>query len=572
MSTAPGPCGADTVAPPALADIGNDQLPGSADGFWDELTGTALGELRRLRAAHRRRRSIESAYNAYVAVLLLGIYGGGLVTYAVRAGGRSGAATPAALSATLPAALTGLGLLILLTAATTGAWRGPVTLDGATVSWLLPLPVRWIAVLRPRWRLSLVLSAGVGASGGAAIGLILAALRVVDAGAGVGAGVAAGLTLGIAAAGIGALVESSARLGHAVGRGAWVVRLLVVGLTVQAVLAATGRRLPTLELAEIWSGPWGWSVQPLLAAAGAGAARWPVALGATVVAAVVLAVAGSGSVARIRGATLRTRAATWSDVSGGVGTFDFRLARTSIDSARGRRRRAWVRLPPPRSPGAAVLWRDALSLLREPGRPVTGLLWLLIGLGLGELAAATVSRTGLGALAVSVPAVLAVYRAAAVLLEPARLESDDRRRSVQLPFVAGSLALRHTVLPVTLLVVVAAVATAVLGFLGQPVAPAVLLTLAVPACVGGGLVGAYRGQVPVGLLVGVDSPVGNTGGVQVVFWYLRGALVAVVPLVAALAVPLLRHSGWDVAGTVALVLGVGLLSWGRSRATALARP
>lgn len=565
MSTAH--IGAAPGAPDPVED-----LPGPADGFWDELTTGALAELRRLRAAHRRRRAAESAYNAYVAVLLLGVYGGGLVTYALRSGGRSNAATPEALSAALPAGLTGLALLVLLTAATTGAWRGPVTLDGATVSWLLPLPVRWTAVTRPRWRLSLALSALVGLVAGLLLGLVLAALRVLDVGPGVGAAMAAGLVLGAASAGLGGAVEAYPRAAHVVGRVGWVVRLVVVALAAQAVLAATGRRVPVLESAERWSGPWGWSVQPLLRAAGEPAAGWPVALAAAAVVAVAVAVAGTRAVPRITGSALRSRAATWADVSGGVGTFDFRLARTSVDAARGRRRRARLRLPPPRSAGAAVLWRDALSLLRDPGRPVAGTLWLVVALGLAELAAATVERTGLGALAVSVPAVGAAYRAAAVLLEPARLESDDRRRSVQLPFAAGSLALRHAVLPVVLMLVVGAVTTAAFALGGRPVRPVALLTLCVPALVGGALVGAYRGQVPVGLLVGVDSPVGNTGGVQVVFWYLRGTLVAVVPLIAALAIPLLRGSGWGVAASGVLVLGIALLSWGRSRATALAGP
>lgn len=566
--------GTHAVLDPLDPDPGPEdgELPGPEDGFWDELTAGALAELRRLRAAHRRRRAAESAYNAYVAVLLLGVYGGGLVTYALRSGGRTQTATPAALSAALPSGLTGLALLVLLTAATTGAWRGPVTLDGATVSWLLPLPVRWTAVTRPRWRLSLALSALVGLVAGLLLGLVLAALRVLDVGPGVGAAMAAGLVLGLASAGLGALVEASPRVAGVVGRVGWVVRLAVVGLAAQAVLAATGRRVPGLEAVERWSGPWGWSVQPLLRAAREPAGGWPVAVVAAAAVAAVLAVSGARVVPRITGSALRVRAATWADVSGGVGTFDFRLAKTSVDAARGRRRRARLRLPPPRSAGAAVLWRDALSLLRDPGRPVAGVLWLVVALGLAELAAATVDRTGLGALAVSVPAVGAAYRAAAVLLEPARLESDDRRRSAQLPFAAGSLALRHAVLPVALLLLVGVVTTAAFAVGGQPVRPAALLTLCVPALVGGALVGAYRGQVPVGLLVGVDSPVGNTGGIQVVFWYLRGTLVAVVPLVAALAIPLLRGSGWGVAASGVLVLGLALLSWGRSRATSLAKP
>lgn len=553
-------------------ELDSEELPGPRDSFWDELTEDALGELRRLRAAHRRRRAVESVYNAYVVVLLLAVYGGALVAYALRAGGRTGQLAPGGIPATLPAGLTALSLLVLLTGATTGSWRGPVTLDGPTVSWLLPQPIRWGVVLRPRWRTSLGLSAVAGTFGGAVVGLVLASLRVSDVGPAFGGGALTGLLLGVTSAGVGGLVETTPVLGRVLGRVAWLVRLVVVALVVQAGLAVGGHRLLALEAVERWSGPWGWSVQPLLAAGGLPAAGWPLAAAAAAVVALAAAVGASAGVNRLRGSALRSRAATWSDVSGSVGTFDFRLARTSVDAARGRQVRARLRLPVPRTPGTAVLWRDALSLLRDPGRPVAGVLWAAAGLLLAELAAATEARTGIGALAVAVLAVFAAYRAAGVLTEPARLESDDRRRSTQLPFAAGSLALRHTVLPIAVLVVLDIAGAVVAGLTGHPVAPCLLLLVAVPAFVGGALVGAYRGPVPSGLLVGVDSPMGNTGGVQVVAWYLRGALVAVVPVIAALAIPLLRGSGWQVAGSLVLVLGFALLSWGRSRATSLARP
>ncbi len=517
---------------------------------------------------------MESAYNAYVTFLVLFVYGGGLIAYAVRSGGRSGGSTPEALSAALPAGLTGLALLVLLTAATTGSWRGPVTLDGATVSWLLPLPVRWSVVTRPRWRLSLALSAAAGTATGAVFGLVLAALRVADAGAALAAGAAAGLVLGVAAAGIGGLVEASGRLAAGVARWGWAVRLVAVLLFAQSLLAADGRRVGALESVDRWSGPWGWAVQPLLAAAGEDAPGWGIGLAAAAVAAVALAVAAGRRVTAIPGSALRTRAATWQDVSGGVSTFDFRLARTSVDAARGGRRRSRprLRLPVPRTAEFAVLWRDATHLLREPGRLAGAVVWLGVGLGLGELAVETVARTGLGALALTVPAVLAAYRAAAVLVEPARLESDDRHRSVQLPFPAGTLAMRHAVLPVAILAVVGIAGVVAVGISGRAVLPGLLLVVATPALVGGALVGAYRGQVPVGLLVGVDSPVGNTGPVQVVFWYLRGLLAAVVPVVPAVVVPLLRGSDGGVALVGELLLAVVLLSWARSRATSLAKP
>ena len=577
----PGPDdpGPDGPAPDGPAPEGPEddleELPGPEDPLWDEFTDSALGALRRLRAAHRRTRAIESAYNAYVVVLVLAVYGGALVAYALRAGGRQGGAAPAALAATLPSGLTAAALLLLLTGATTGTWRGPVTVDAPTVRWLLPQPIRWGVVLRPRWRLSLLLSAVVGVFGGVVVGLALASLRVVDVAPGVGGAALSGLVLGVASAGLGGLTETRPGFGRAVSRLAWLVRLVVVGLAVQAALAASGRRAPALETVERWSGPWGWVVQPVLAAAGApagGSPRWPLAVALAAVVAVALAVGASRGVAVLRGAALRARAATWSQVSGSVGTFDFRLARTSVDAARGRRTGTRLRLPRPRSAATAVLWRDATALLRDPGRPVAAVLWAAGGILLALLATATEARTGLGALALSLLAIVAAYRAAGILLEPARLESDDRRRSVQLPFAAGDLALRHTVVPLVVLGVVGVAGVVVAFLTGRPPAAEVTLLAAAPALVGGALVGAYRGPVPMNLLVGIDSPVGNTGGVQVVFWYLRGALVAVVPTIAAVAIPLLRGSGADVAVAGLLVVGIAMLAWGRSRATSLAAP
>jgi hypothetical protein len=75
--------------------------------------------------------------------------------------------------------------------------------------------------------------------------------------------------------------------------------------------------------------------------------------------------------------------------------------------------------------------------------------------------------------------------------------------------------------------------------------------------VGAALVSAYRGEVPMGLLVGAASPIGDTGPAQILAWYLRGPLVALVLLIpVALDLSFAIDAAW-VAG--------GLLLWWASR-------
>jgi hypothetical protein len=87
--------------------------------------------------------------------------------------------------------------------------------------------------------------------------------------------------------------------------------------------------------------------------------------------------------------------------------------------------------------------------------------------------------------------------------------------------------------------------------------------LACVPLVGAALVSAYRGDIPSSILIGVQTPIGDTGPLQVMLWYLRGPLMALVMLV-----PLaLGRAAWLDALLTALVT----LRWARSRAEATLR-
>ncbi|MFE1408993.1 hypothetical protein ACFW5D_36750 [Streptomyces sp. NPDC058770] len=86
---------------------------------------------------------------------------------------------------------------------------------------------------------------------------------------------------------------------------------------VQASLAAQGHRVRPLEAVELWSGPWGWAAQPVLAAAGRDVPLWPTALVLLAATAAALAYAGK-TVAELPTAVLRSRARASSGVLAGI--------------------------------------------------------------------------------------------------------------------------------------------------------------------------------------------------------------------------------------------------------------
>jgi hypothetical protein len=221
-------------------------------------------------------------------------------------------------------------------------------------------------------------------------------------------------------------------------------------------------------------------------------------------------------------------------------------------TAAGGGRRARFRLPPPRRRELVMLWRDLLALLRSPARLVSAVL-------LGLLAAALVAVAGHGrpvSLVLVASGLSLGYLAAAWLCEGARLDADDPRRSVPLPMKFESLAWWHAAVPCLVLLVAVGVPAAVACLVTGDLRPLVLLVVTIPVLVGGALVNVFRGSFSPALLVGADTPVGNTAAISIVFWYAWGTVLAILPM-TVLVSSALRSPG-PAALIRAVVIGLGL--------------
>jgi hypothetical protein len=523
-----------------------------------DSTRPTLALLRELRRGQGRKQAANAAFWAYLAVFLLLVYGGSLVAAAVRALRHPpppAAQTPHVLHAA-PAGLAALSLVLLLVLLRDALWRGPVTLPRPAVDWLLGTPVDRGALLRPRFRRS----AAVAVIAGAAVGIVPAA-GLVELGLGgrdaggvlrlTGTSMLSTALLFALATGAAALIERYPASSYWLRRATPVAVAAAAALAGLAAWAALGRPPPALASIALWSGPWGWAVQGTVAVAGGPAPLWPLATAVLGALALALLAWAQRAAAGVPGAALRARAATLGAMSAAVLSMDTRGIAIAYSGA-GAPRRARFRLRPPRRRELIVVWRDLLAVLRAPSR-------------LGGAAALAVLAVGLVAVArhggqvslVPVGCGLALgYLAAAWLCEGARLDADDPRRSVPLPFSFGSLAWRHAVAPCLVLAVVAgAPAVALCVAAGDPRLLAVL-AVTIPVLVAGAMINVFRGQFPPGLFSGTDTPVGNTAAIQIVVWYARGPVLAVAPMTALVAGAISAHDPGALARAV--VLGAGL--------------
>jgi hypothetical protein len=219
-----------------------------------------------------------------------------------------------------------------------------------------------------------------------------------------------------------------------------------------------------------------------------------------------------------------------------------------------------VRLRRPRARWLAIPWRDALAMLRAPGR----LGWAAaLAAGAVLAVAAAPSRRGLVTLAV-----LAGYLAAGRLVESIRVETDQPDAHYQLSWRYGNLMLLHCLLPAAvlatlgILLVVAAwlaglLPTAALGLAlaGGPAAAAVLVLAAAIA--------GRRGRVPVELLL-----LGDVGGIALLLWIMTGPLLAATLL--GIPIALLRAAPTPQAAIPAVTVWLALVvlaesAWLRTR-------
>ncbi|MFF4762819.1 hypothetical protein [Streptomyces sp. NPDC001292] len=488
------------------------------------------------RGAGRARRF---GYVAYVVlVLLLGWYGLFAIGLLQELGHRRPLTEHAgAIARMLPSGLVCLALAGLFLTVRDALWRGPVTPPRPDVDWLLALPVRRRPVLLP-W---FILSAGVWTLAALLIGFA-AALFVASADLGdIGllslACLGPAACLALLAVVAAAVVERSRRAADCLHRATPVLLLAVLLSAVQSGLAAQGHRARPLEAVELWSGPWGWAAQPVLAAAGRDVPLWPAAL-VLLLAATAAALAYAGkAVAELPTTVLRSRARASGGVLAGILAGDLRSVRLAMTGglearSRGRVERWAARLAPPRSPRLLVAWRDTVALLMAPRR--SGLVLLLLALAGVAAVTSAGTRGGTAHLAAAVAALFG-YFAASALLEPARLDGDDVRRTAWSPRPCERIALAHTVVPILALVVAGCLLAVPLALADLPSAPLVVLAAA-PVLVAAGLLSAYRSPVPAWVLY--SGPLlADIGPIVAMLWYAVGPLVGISALTLLLSGP-----------------------------------
>ncbi|HEX3923736.1 MAG TPA: hypothetical protein VHY31_15730 [Streptosporangiaceae bacterium] len=544
-----------------------------------DSTEPTISLLRELRRDQVKKRAVNAAYWVYLVALVAGLYGGTQIAAAFRALRRPPpptAQTPLALHAA-PYALTVVALVVLLALLRDALWRGPVTLPQVTVDWLLGTPVDRGRLLRPRFRISAVLTVAAGA----VVGIVPAAALIAFGLSGRGAGSALRVT-GLAMASVALLFALGTGCAGLIERhpaaGRWLRRVTPAAIAAAAAIAglaawaALGRPPAALAAVVLWSGPWGWAAQGMTGlAGGAGAASpaplWPFAILLLGAAAVVAVAAAHRGAAGVPGAALRARARTLGAMSAAVLSMDTRGVANAYASA-SRRGLARLRLRPPRRRELVLPWRDLLALARTPSRLAGAAALALLGVGL----IAAVARRGGSVSLLPVACALALgYLAAAWLCEGARLDAEDTRRSENLPLRFSALAWWHAVVPCAVLLVVAGLpVVAAVAVTGDP-RFLVLLAVAVPVLVAGALVNVFRGEFAPDMFAGVDTPGGNTAAYRILFWYAWGPLLAVAPMALLLSSAIGAARPGTVARAVVIgaALAVALLAYAARRAARL---
>jgi hypothetical protein len=448
---------------------------------------------------------LEPVYYVFFTLVFIGPLFYGSASTALAA-----VATPHAVAVWGPA----LALMGVLALVRWGAVQGPVVFSVADVAWLLGAPLHRADLALPRLLRALVVGAG-----GAALVAGLALVGVAGDHRGIAPARAAGFAaavvllglLGVAGA---SLVQVSRRWDAATRRAGWPAAALAVALV------AAGSRGGVARDVALWSGPWGWAVQPLVAGA-----AWPVAVALLVPpasGAVALALASRGG-----GPTERyvLRAEARSGATAALYSLDARYARrslTRVGAGPGAARRLRPALP--RAPRLAVVWRDAVAA--PPQRLAVA---LVLAAGGTVLCLADAHRT-----AAVAGGALALFAAASLLLEPLRAETDspDRGR-ILLRAPLGRTLLRHAQLPGAVVLAAAAVAAAgcaVAGALPPHGGAAVLVVLAgtpaITLCAG--LSSRRGGRMPSSVMAVAATDTSGMGGAIVLAWIAAWPVLGVV--------------------------------------------
>jgi hypothetical protein len=418
---------------------------------------------------------------AYTAAIIGGILGA--VAYGTAGSALAEVLTPARLHMFGPAA----ALVGLVLTARWGAYQGPIVFTVADVGFLLgaPLPRRGLAARR------LALALATGMAGGAALaGVLIVGL------AGEGRGIAIGDAV--------ALTAAVAELGALAVAAAWAV-----------------------ERSARWERAAAWGTWPAVALAGAlvagnPATPWPVALGALTLLTVLAAAAALRGCAHCPAERHMRRAEARQSAVASLAVFDFRTTRRSLEATAPSATRG--RGPVLRRLGLpAVVWRDAASAARAPGR--------IAEAGLLAAAAAAVSVQQADRPLVVAAAMLVGYAAPARMLWPLRAELDvpDRTRVLLRPPI-GRIMLEHTVVPATITAAGAIAGVTWVTLTGDASAgPALVAVVLAPVLTLCAAMAARRGgRLPQSLLVTGMAADPTGGGFTVIAWVAWWPSMAVV--------------------------------------------
>jgi Family of unknown function (DUF6297) len=501
-----------------------------------DSTDATISLLRELRRAGARQRAANAAYWIYIVVLIVVLYGGERIAAAahdLRHPPPPTAQTPHVLHAA-PYALTALALLLLLVMMRDALWRGPVTLQQPTVDWLLDTPVDRGRLLRPRFRVSVLLATLAGAAVGVVPAATLVGLGLGGHSAGqalrlTGAATASTALLFILGTGLAGLTERYPVSWSWLRRATPAVGCLIAVLAGLAAWAAAGALPTAVADVVLWSGPWGWTAQGMVALGGGSAPLWPLSTALLGAAALVALVGAERAAAAVPGAALRARARTIGAMSAAVLNMDTRGIALAYSDAGGPRR-VRFRLRVPRRRELVLPWRDVLAVARAPARLLGAAALALAAVGLIAVA----SHSGQVSLVPAVSALALGYLAAAWLCEGARLDAEDTRRSAALPFRFESLAWWHAIVPCLVLFVVAGVPVAAVAVAAGNPGLIALLAVTVPVLVTGALVNVFRPRFMPDLFGGFETPVGNSAAIVILFWLILGPLLAVVPMAVLL--------------------------------------
>lgn len=457
------------------------------------------------------------------------------------------------------------------------AWHGVVLIPRSDIAWLLGAPLPRVRIMAPRvlrmlWTLGAIgglLGLGAAVAVATLVGAPARALAAITL-----AGALGGAVTGTLVGACGWLVQCHLRWARAVLRTALTV---AAAAAVVAVAAWTGAFPSWAAAVALWSGPWGWVLVPVVGLTdGVVAARatgdvagvwgvegtgWVVALALTGLAAACAIVAAFKQTRSVPLEELRRREATSVRLlASAVYAADLRgasQARREAVTELARRRHTSHHAPV--RPCFAAPWASALLLLRSRERLAHALGWVAATAGLG------VALAGGPSLVLAQAVSMAAYPAASALLEPVRIELEQRFMERTSVWPLARIVRAQGAVSAACLAVLGVTVAGILGLLGvvprgQPLALLLAgVLLAAPLlCACGVVIATGPGPRADWLYLG------DIGLSMIGMYLMRGPLLSaavlgpLVALMAALAssspaaVPMLGGLVWTVAALLAL--------------------